>query len=94
VGELSYSGASSWVAGTVDIDALRRFRSNSRWGNWMKDLTTEQYRVIYEQDVYPKNLYLERKPYDHAGYREEVLEKQILKLQELGIYAPPRDAGD
>jgi predicted amidohydrolase len=94
VGELKNSGASSWVAGTVDIDALRKFRANSRWGNWMKDLTTEQYRLIYEQEVYPKNLYLDRKPYDHEGYREQVLEPQILKLQERGIYAPPPDARD
>jgi hypothetical protein len=89
VGELSYSGGSSWVAGTIDIDALRRFRSNSRWGNWMKDLTTEQYRLIYEQEIYPKGLYLEVAPYKHDEYRERVLEPQIRKLQERGIYAPP-----
>jgi predicted amidohydrolase len=95
VGELSYSGSSSWVAGTIDIDALRRFRSNSRWGNWMKDLTTEQYRLIYEQDIYPKNIYLDRAPYTHEEYREHVLEPQIRKLQERGIYAPPQaETGD
>jgi predicted amidohydrolase len=93
VGELSYSGASSWVAGTIDIDALRRFRTNSRWGNWMKDLTTEQYRLIYEQEIYPKNLYLDRVPYKHDEYREEVLEQQILKLRERGIYGPPPGDG-
>jgi predicted amidohydrolase len=89
VGDLAYGGASSWVAGTVDIDALRRFRTNSRWGNWMKDLTTEQYRLIYDQPVYPKNLYLDRAPYTHDEYREEVLEAQVRKLQERGIYAAP-----
>jgi predicted amidohydrolase len=92
VGELANSGGSSWVAGTIDIDALRRFRTNSRWGNWMKDLTTEQYRLIYEQEVYPKNLYLDRKPYDHAGYREHVLEPQIQKLVKRGTYAPPPES--
>jgi predicted amidohydrolase len=89
VGELSYSGASSWVAGTIDIDALRRFRTNSRWGNWMKDLTTEQYRLIYEQEVYPKNLYVDQAPYKHDEYREQVIDPQIRKLQERGTYAPP-----
>ena len=89
VGELSYSGGSSWVAGTIDVDALRRFRSHARWGNWMKDLTTEQYRLIYDRDVYPKNLYLDRAPYTHAEYREHVLEPQIRKLQQRGTYAPP-----
>ena len=77
------------MAGTIDVDALRRFRSNARWENWTKDLTTEQYRLIYEQDVYPKNLYLDRAPYTHAEYRENVLEPQIRKLQQRGTYVPP-----
>ena len=54
----------------------------------MKDLTTEQYRLIYEQPVYPKNLYAERAPYKHDEYRREVLEPQVRLLQERGIYAP------
>jgi hypothetical protein len=57
----------------------------------MKDLTTEQYRLIYERDVYPKGLYLDRAPYKHDDYREHVLEPQIRKLQERGTYAPPPD---
>jgi predicted amidohydrolase len=89
VGELNYSGGSSWVAGTIDIDALRHFRSNAGWGNWMKDLTTEQYRLIYERDVYPKNLYLDQAPYTHDEYRQNVLEPQIRKLHQRGTYAPP-----
>ena len=88
VGDHAYSGASSWVAGTIDIHALRHFRANASWGNWMKDLTTEQYRLIYEQPVYPKNLYAERAPYNHAEYRREVLEPQVRLLQERGVYAP------
>jgi predicted amidohydrolase len=89
VGELANSGGSSWVAGTVDIGALRHFRANARWGNWMKDLTTEQYRLIYDEPVYPKNLYLDRPPFTHDEYRERVLEPNIRRLQERGTYAPP-----
>ena len=77
------------MAGTVDVEALLEFRANSRWGNWMKDLTTEQYRLIYDQPVYPKNLYLDRAPYTHEEYREHVLEPQIRALQERGVYAEP-----
>jgi predicted amidohydrolase len=92
IGRLAYSGASSWVAGTIDVEGLRCFRTNSRWGNWMKDLTTEQYRLIYDQPVYPKNLYLDRVPYMHEQYRTEVLEPQIRALQERGVYAKPDQA--
>jgi len=65
------------------------FRSNAKWGNWLKDLTTEQYRLIYEQPIYPKNLYLDRAPFDHETYRREVIDAQVRALQERGIYAPP-----
>jgi predicted amidohydrolase len=89
VGELANSGGSSWVAGTIDVGALRHFRANARWGNWMKDLTTEQYRLIYDEPVYPKNLYLDRAPFTHDEYREQVLEPNIRRLQRRGTYAAP-----
>jgi predicted amidohydrolase len=89
IGRLANSGGSSWVAGTIDIEGLRHFRVNSKWGNWMKDLTTEQYQVIYEQPVYPKNLYLERSPYTHDEYFAEVLRPNVERLIERGTYARP-----
>src|ERR1700742_4591289 len=92
-GRHAYSGASSWVAGTIDIEALRRFRVNSKWGNWMKDLTTEQYRVIYEEPVYPANLYAERAPLTHESYEAEVLRPAIDRLVERGVYARPSEPG-
>lgn len=92
VGEYTYAGTSSWVAGTVDIEALRDFRARARWGNWMKDLTTEQYRLIYDEPIYPRNLYLDRAPYTHAEYHEEVLLPNVRRLTERGVYsAPGRD---
>ena len=86
VGQHLYSGGSSYVAGQIDIDALRDLRTNAQWDNWMKDLRTEIYQLIYERPVYPKNLYLEREPYKHADFRREVLEPQIELLVERGIW--------
>ena len=43
----------------------------------MKDLTTEQYQIIYREPIYPKNLYLNRKPYGHDEYRREVVAAKI-----------------
>ncbi len=62
VTEVPYGAGSTWIGGTIDIEALRHFRQTAQWDNWMKDLTTEQYQLIYEQPIYPKNLYLERTP--------------------------------
>jgi predicted amidohydrolase len=89
VGRHDYSGVSSYLAGTIDIGALRDFRARAQFDNWMKDLTTEQYRVIYDREIYPKNLYLEREPYDHAGYRKAVIEPQIAKMHELDMWRRP-----
>jgi len=95
VGRHDYSGGSSWVAGTVDIEALRRFRASAQWDNWMKDLTTEQYQLIYEEPIYPKNLYLDRAPYGHAEYRREVIDRQVELMHKRDIWVRPArdDAG-
>jgi len=91
VGRHAYGGGSSWVAGTIDVEALRRFRAAAQWDNWLKDLTTEQYQLIYEQPVYPKNLYLNRAPYTHSEYRREVIDKQVRLMHERDIWAQPGD---
>lgn len=89
VGKHLYGGGSSWVAGTIDVEALRDFRSRAQWHNWLKDLKTEQYRLIYENDIYPRNRYLDAVPPDHATYRREFIEPQIRLMQERGIWVPP-----
>ena len=55
----------------------------------MKDLRTELYQLVYEQPIYPKNLYLERAPYTHAEYKVEVTDRQIRTMHERGIWVPP-----
>jgi hypothetical protein len=89
VGQHSYGSGSSYVAGTVDIQALRDFRARAQWDNWVKDLRTEQYQLIYERPIYPRNLYLEREPYNHEEFRREVIDRQVRKMHELGIWAEP-----
>src|SRR3982751_5415968 len=49
VGKHLYGAGSSYVAGTIDIDALRKFRAQAQWDNWMKDLRTELFQLVYEQ---------------------------------------------
>ncbi|MBV9048646.1 MAG: hypothetical protein JOY58_10290, partial [Solirubrobacterales bacterium] len=53
---------------------------------------TEQYQLIYEHPIYPKNLYLDRTPPRHAEYREQVTRKQVELLQERGIWERPARA--
>jgi hypothetical protein len=55
----------------------------------MKDLRTELYQMLYEQPIYPKNLYLDREPMKHAEYREKVIQKQIDLMHERGVWVKP-----
>ena len=73
----------------IDIEALRDHRARAQWDNWMKDLRTELYQMLYEQPIYPKNMYLDRESMKHAEYREQVIEKQIQLMHERGIWVKP-----
>jgi predicted amidohydrolase len=93
VGKHEYGGGSSYVAGVIDIEALRQHRARSQWTNWMKDLRTELYQMVYEEPIYPANLYADRAPYDHKTYAAEVNRPQVEAMHERDIWAPPgRDA--
>ncbi|MEM7539959.1 MAG: nitrilase-related carbon-nitrogen hydrolase [Pseudomonadota bacterium] len=89
VGKQEYGGVSTSVCGPINIEALRHHRTTSKWTNWMKDLRTEMIQLIYEQPIYPKNLYADRAPMDHAEYQREVIEKQIEMMIERGIWRRP-----
>jgi hypothetical protein len=86
VGKQEYGGTSTYVAGIVDIEALRYHRDSAQWDNWMKDLRTELYQILYKEPIYPKNLYLGRAPMKHQEYRKAVIEKQIALMHQRGIW--------
>jgi predicted amidohydrolase len=86
VGRQDYGGVSTYVAGVIDIEALRHHRGNAQWDNWLKDLRTELYQLLYREPIYPKNLYLNREPMKHQEYREQVIEKQIALMHQRGIW--------
>ena len=89
VGKHLYGAGSSYVSGVVDVEALRDHRDRAQWDNWMKDLRTEMHRLIYDQPIYPKNLYADRAPFTHDEFRAQVTQPQIRKLQERGIWKRP-----
>ena len=86
VGRQEYGGVSTYVAGVIDIEAMRYHRDNAQWDNWLKDLRTELYQILYREAIYPKNLYLTREPMKHQEYRREVIDKQIALMHHRGIW--------
>ncbi len=89
VGQNHYGGVSTYMAGVIDIEALRYHRANAQWDNWLKDIRTELYQILYEKPIYPKNLYLKRKPFTHAQYRKNVIDKQIALMHKRDVWVKP-----
>jgi beta-ureidopropionase len=85
------SGANTFVAGIIDIEALRQFRTMNLNSNWMKDLRTEIFRHMYDEPVHPKNLWLAAEPRQHADV-DEVYRANIGRLVARGSYTPPAQA--
>ncbi len=81
-------GAASYAGGIIDIEALRQYRARSLWGNWLKDLRTEQFRLIYDQPLFDKNRCLTKAPVKHDE-NDEVFRASIKKLHDLGIWKKP-----
>jgi predicted amidohydrolase len=89
VGRQDYGAGSTYVAGVIDIEALRDHRARAQWDNWLKDLRTELYQLLYAKPIYPKNLYLRRAPMKHAEYRRRVILRQIKLMHDRGIWKRP-----
>jgi len=87
----SASGANTFVAGIVDIEALRQFRTMNLNSNWMKDLRTEIFRGMYDAPVHPKNLWLTDEPLPHADV-DEIYRANIARLIARGSFTPPARA--
>ncbi len=81
-------GLNTFVAGIVDIEALRHFRVMNLNSNWIKDLRTELFRGMYDQPIHPANLWLDRDPGTHAEV-DEVYRANIQRLLDRGTFTPP-----
>ena len=89
ISEMTHGGGATFLTGTVDIEALRYFRTHAQWGNWAKDLPMEQFQLIYGSSIYPPDLFLARSPMLQDEYRRVVTRKQIDLLIERGIWVRP-----
>jgi predicted amidohydrolase len=83
----------SFVCAMIDIETLRRYRHEVLGiGNSLKDLRTEQYQIIYEEPIYPKNLRKDGDMPDAIELKEKeekILKENIALLEDKKIYTPP-----
>lgn len=84
---------STWAAATIDIRSLRERRRRAKALPTLKELSTEQYRVIYEEPIRDRNFY-DRDPNKHHADRAEQLERSYKRLVERGVWpAASEDRG-
>ncbi len=81
-------GAASYAGAIINVEALRQYRESTMWGNWLKDLRTEQYRLIYDQAMYEKNRCLDQPPLKHAP-NDSVVREAVERVFEKGIWKRP-----
>jgi len=55
----------------------------------MKDLRTEIIQIIYERELYPKNLWMNRIPMKHKEYEEKVIRPNIERMFQYSIWRRP-----
>src|SRR5215813_8632333 len=75
VGKQRDTNGSTFVAGVINIEALRHHRESAQVTNWMKDVRAELAQIIYEKSIYPKNRYIKQIPPKHADYKREVIDE-------------------
>jgi predicted amidohydrolase len=85
------SGANTFVAGLIDIEALRQYRTMNLNSNWLKDLRVEVFRRMYEEPIHPRNLWLGDEPKRHAEV-DEIYRANIARLLERGTFTAPARA--
>ncbi|TDJ44616.1 MAG: hydrolase [Gammaproteobacteria bacterium] len=70
-----------YVASPIDIEALRHYRENARFQNWLPYLKTELFSKLYAQPLWPKN----QPPMQHAD-ADKVFHDNVAKLIERGSF--------
>ncbi len=66
---------------SINIEALRHYRQNARFQNWIPYLKTEIFKKLYDRPIWPSNL--PPMNHDDAG---NVFNDSIKKLIKSGIY--------
>ncbi|MEC9374814.1 MAG: nitrilase-related carbon-nitrogen hydrolase [Pseudomonadota bacterium] len=71
----------TYIAGEINIDALRHFRENAKFQNWIPYIRSEIFKGLYEKPIWPKNL-----PNMQHEDAEVVFNDVIKELQKRGSY--------
>ncbi len=86
IAEAPYSGETV-IGAVIDIEALRQSRTFMHWNYW-PDLRAEVFKEMYENPIYPPNLFLEHPP-ESLSQKMAGEIKGFSRLYERGTYTRP-----
>lgn len=72
----------TYVASPIDIEALRHYRENAKFQNWIPYLRTEIFKKLYDEPIWPKNSPTEQHADADRNYAEV-----IAKLLRKGTFS-------
>ena len=76
------------IAATIDIESLREHRSIANHNMWV-DVRAEGFREIYEQPIYPPNLFPPGNPPRRLSDKVEGCKTSFAGLYQRGQFTPP-----
>lgn len=85
--EASYP-AEQIIAATLDIETLREHRSITAHNTWV-DVRAEVFKEMYEQPIYPPNLFPDGKPPRNLAEKVAGAKVALKTLYERGQFTPP-----
>jgi hypothetical protein len=78
------------IAATIDIEGLRDHRTIANHNMWI-DVRTEGFREMYEQSIYPPNLFPLGKPPRNLAEKMEGAKAALKTLYGRGQFTPPAE---
>ena len=71
----------TYVAAEIDVEALRHYRENAKFQNWIPYLRTELFRNMYAEPMWPKN-----HPTEQHADADKTYAEVMAKLLKNGTY--------
>lgn len=87
---LNPQSGDAFVGAPINIDALRKHRTQATHINWTPHLKTEVIQAIYRKEIWPKNLAAHEAPKRRDAMRE-IFRRTVARLTDDGVFTAPEN---
>jgi predicted amidohydrolase len=87
---INYETQDAFVTAPFNMHALRTHRTKSMHLNWLPQIKSEIFRMIYDKEMWPKNMAIDKAP-ERREAIQEVYRQTIDKLVKDGTFVSPEE---